>query len=280
MAALAIGGLLLISLALQPPGFAFVGTAVVGLLDVLASSAWLLSTWTSEHLSYELDGEQFTVRWPGGRARVPLGLVDGVYGGQRVSAELPAAFRWLPGVWPYWPARNRAGHRLIACSTSAEQSLVVVTAGHLAVIVSPVDSARFRRVLIDQAQRTEPLDPEDCEAEVQLGVPWSALADRWWAAVVGPGLGLWLLACTVLSATYSRLPSQLPLRFDASGHPVDMGTPSDLTRLVLGGLVVLALDTAIGAWLHASQRALGRVTWIVGAGLQLMVLIGLAHFLP
>lgn len=260
----------------QEPGPRMVLLLGGSMLAGLAATAALVWFAGYRHLAYELGDHDLRVWWLGGSAIVSYTAIDGVFPGQRlVGASTPSTPSW-PGIY-VGGGRIRGVGRLRFYATSRDPSeLTLVTAGAAGLVLSPIESAGFRAALIErvEAHVHAPVAPDRVRVVPPAHTPWTAVRDPWLLALVGLSLLTLLLTVAVVALNFSLLPDRVPLRFDGSGQPLEIGFKGDLFRLPLGGFGVLLADVLLALWLHPREPALARLLLAGGFAVQVIGTIG------
>jgi hypothetical protein len=232
-------------------------------------------------LQYALSESALHVRWLGQVLVVPYAAIDGIYTGQRLVGHA------TPGV-PSWPGiyvgagRVRGVGRLRFFTTSPDPAaLTLVTFEHGGLVVSARQPQEFRAALIERVEQSSGAlgAPGAVFSAPVPQAPWSALSDRWLAPSAAAGGVLLLAVLAVVVLGLPNLADVIPLRFDASGQPTQIGPKADLLRLPVLGLLLLVVDVALGVWAHPRDRLLGRLLWVGGAVLQAALLVACVRLL-
>jgi hypothetical protein len=84
-----------------------------------------------------------------------------------------------------------------------------------------------------------------------------------------------LAGLAFVTLRYGLLPERLPLRVDAAGHPIEIGSRADLLRLPGGGLLAALVNGMLGVWVHPREPVLARLLWVTGASVLAAVLLAL-----
>jgi Bacterial PH domain len=278
-AALAVALGLLALAAVQQPGPTMLGIAVLAAAFGLAGAALLVWGLAYRRLIYTLTDTSLHVRWLGHTVILPYAAIDGIYTGQRlVGHAAPGVPRW-PGIF-VGPGRLRGVGRLRFFTTSPDPAaLTLITLEHGGLVVSARNPHDFRTALI---QRVQDLGEDAPVVGGWLDQPipmWSALTERWLLASVSAGV---LLVLVVLALVALGLPNAgdiIPLHFDATGQPSQLGPKGDLLRLPALGLLLLVVNAALGIILHARDAVLARVLWVGGAVLQAALVVAVVRLL-
>lgn len=261
----------------QGPGLALAGLAVVGL--ALAAAGLLLLLWAVAYrqMRYVLQSDALEAQWFGGCTRIPYGAIDGIYAGNRLGGNnAPRGLYW-PGIL-VGPGRARGFGKLFFYGTSLDQShQLVVTAHSVGVVLTAIDPQGFRAALIERADQVgeEGLVEEEPQIVQPNVAPWSSAADAWAPWCIGVGLVLLAATLVVAILRYPMLPDTIYLRFDATGQATDAGSRNNLFLLPGGGLVVLFLNWALGAWFHPREPLFARMLWVGADLIQVIALIAL-----
>ena len=247
---------------------------------VLATAGVVLLVWASGYrrMAYALSESALRIDWLGRTLVLPYEAIQGIYGGQRLSGNSSARL-------PRWPGINVGSIRLPSLgrlrfyATSTDQSeLTLITVEKGGVIVSARDPTAFQTALITHVDSyTEVAEPTTWHVRPPTDLPWTALADLWLPACVGLGVLALLVTLGLITQRYDALPDALPLHFDASGQTSQISPKSDLLRLPLLGLVVLALNWGLGIVVHPRERILGRLLWLGAVAVQLVLLIAVVR---
>jgi hypothetical protein len=251
---------------------------------VLAGLGAAIFVWALAYrrLVYELGEWALQVRWLGQTLIVPYVAIDGIYTGQRlVGHAVPQVPCW-PGIY-VGPGRVRGIGRLRYFTTSPDPAaLTLLTFEHGGVVLSARYPQEFRAALIRRVEGSQEgrSDNPSSVWTAPLGrAPWSALGDRWLPLSTAAGLVLLLGVLAVVIYGLPGLTDVIPLHFDASGQPSQIGPKIDLLRLPLFGLLLLALNVGLGMWAHVRDRLLARLLWVGGAVVQATVLVAVVRLL-
>lgn len=268
----------------QPPGVGLlVGAAVSALLSAAAGGALALAA-GYRRLSYALGPDALRITWLGQAYQVPYAAIEGIYGGKRLGlAAGPAWRRGLLAVAGGIARVEDLGTVHFFTTRGGPSSLILVTMAREAVALSPGDLAGFRAALIERIQEGDDAPPGQDEAMMRvasLGVPWSALHDRWMLPLVALGAVLLLGVLAAISLPFDRLPDVVSLRFDAAGVATDLAPKAELLRLPLVGLLIVLGNLALGTWIHSREPLLARLMWATATVLQGMLLVGVVRLLP
>jgi hypothetical protein len=275
------GGLLFVALATlvfggsREPGATMLLLCIVAAL--LAALGMALLVWAIAYLrlAYTLTETALRVEWLGRTVVVPYPAILGIYTGQRLAGHAaPGVVRW-PGI-NVGAARVRGIGRLRFFATSTDQSaLTFIAVEHGGLVISARDPQQFQAALIERVE----LCPDAEAAAIwqqtpPTSAPWTALADFWLPLCVAIGTLLVLVIVAVITARFSALPDQIPIHFDASGQPNQIAAKTDLLRLPLFSLLLMAFNWAAGIWVHPRERLMARVLWLGGVVLQVVLLMG------
>jgi hypothetical protein len=276
------GGLLVLAVAVlvfggsREPGTVMLLLCV--LAAVLAAIGSFLLVWAIayQQLAYSVTESALRIDWLGRTLVVPYAAIQGIYTGQRLSGHAaPSVLHW-PGI-SVGPARVRGLGRLRFFATSTDQSaLMFISVERGGIIVSARDPQAFRAALIASVEQSQDLGSDALLAHQSppTAAPWTAFADAWLPICIALGTLLLLLVVAAITIRFDALPDQIPIHFDAVGRPSQIAPRTDLLRLPLLGLICLAVDWAVGVWVHPREKELARMIWIGGAVVQVVLLIG------
>jgi len=248
---------------------------------VLAVAGALILLWglAYRRLAYALGSDSLDVAWFGRSVVVPYASIEGIYTGQRlIGNTVPKVPAW-PGIY-VGSGHARGLGRLRFFTTSPDPAaLTLISSQRDTLVVSARDPHAFRAALIERVERAS--DAEATHGSIAPGasVPWSAVRDRWLAASLALSLTLLLAMQVALAIGFGALPETIPLRFDASGQPTHVAPAEDLLRLPLLATVLVALNAALGIWLHLRERLLARLLWIGGVLVQAIVFVAIVRLL-
>jgi Bacterial PH domain len=266
---------------LPEPGPGLLPIALTATLLALGGMALAVWGYAYRRLAYVLTGEGLEIDWLGETFVAPYAAIDGIYTGQRlVSGENPLARlpRW-PGIY-VGQTRVRGIGRLHFFTTSQDPgALTVVTFQGGGAVLSARTPPDFRTALIDRVSRCSESGGAAAYARPASAAPWTAVRDAWLPVCVVIGLALLLVNLGVVGLAYSGLPDEVTLRFDAAGHPAEIGSRADLLHLPLIGLLGLVANGVAGVWCHVYERLVARVVWVGAVVLQAVLLVALVRLL-
>ncbi len=233
-------------------------------------------TWGSRSLCYHLSDHELTIRWLWIQEIIPLGRIEGLYGGHRLDKNIRVVGLTWPGHY-VGSARAEGLGRLKYYGTTRDTSAVlIVGTPQCGYVLTPADLEGFRAGLIE---RLEAIPDEEIEMAPQARTRMpgllrlSALRD----GVVGVSLAIAILALLgsfgYVSAQFPRLPELMPLHFNFAGEPDLIGPPRDAFRMPLIGLFILLANGVLVAAVHGWQRDAARVLAAATIFVQLVMLI-------
>ncbi|GAC1321772.1 MAG: hypothetical protein NVSMB2_18760 [Chloroflexota bacterium] len=250
-------------------------TAVVLLIVGGGLLTWALAY---HRLRYVLTDAAICVEWLGETTVVPYSAILGIYTGQRLGGHATAGLPRWPGI-NVGAARVRGVGRLRYFATSTDQSdLTLITVEHGGLVISAAEPQAFRAALIEHVEASGEQPTPEAWYQTPTGrPPWTALRDLWLIACVVVAALTTLAILLVIALRFSALPAQITMHFDATGQASQVASKYDLLRLPFFGIVLVLVDWALGAWLHARDRLLARLLWLGGALVQLVLLIGIVR---
>jgi hypothetical protein len=251
----------------------FLGLLALLVLVLVLAVSYLLYCVLS--LSYEINRNRLLIRWGASECVVPLAQITQIRG-EGVTLRRPGRWRGLK--WPgYMVGRSerRTEPKLPILSFATqplERQLLLVTSS-LSYGVSPADRRGFLEALTIR-RRMGALQKLEQEAHHPALTSWTLWHDptAWRLALGGATAVAAQLA--YLCWRFPRLPAFLPVHLGASGYADRIVGRSELFRLPLIGLLVLALNGVVGLLLHAKQRAASYL--VLGGALIAQALLSLA----
>ena len=227
-------------------------------------------------LRYVLSPQELTIQWLGSREVIPLGRIEGIYGGRRLGKRCQVhGLHW----WGHYVGASRAeglGRLRFYGSSLEPEAAVIIATADAGYAITPDDPDGFRERLI---ARLEDMPPEEVET-----APPPRRRAPWWMglsmAADGATMLCLLLAVTVLLASFGyvaarfpTLPELMPLHFNYAGEPDLIGPPRDAFRMPAIGLVILLANTGVLAVVHRRQRAMGRLLAAATVFVQVVMLV-------
>lgn len=235
----------------------------------------LFGWWTLgiARLSYRIDDEAMRIRWCGGEVIVPIVDIQRVVPGRTVGEESVTGLNWW-GCHIGRGAVSALGPTLFfATHNRPEDNVFVVTPGRSYGLTVP-DQVAFaeacsRRLIVGfepaESQRVEP-----------RGL---ALLPLWRDGHVWFAFSLVLVALGALGgylfSQYPDLPALVQIDFPRATGIVRVGERSELLRIGAVGGGIVAVNLALGFFIHIRERAAG--LWLfTSAALLQAVLLGAA----
>lgn len=227
-------------------------------------------------LRYVLSPQELTIQWLGSQEVIPLGRIEGIYGGRRLGKRCRVhGLRW----WGHYVGSSRAeglGRLRFYGSSLEPEAAVIIATADAGYAITPDDPDGFRERLI---ARLEAMPPEEVETSPppRRRAPWwmglSMAADG--AAMLGLLLAVAVLLASFgyVAARFPTLPELMPLHFNYAGEPDLIGPPRDAFRMPAIGLVILLANTAVLAVVHRRQRAMGRLLAAATVFVQVVMLV-------
>lgn len=267
-ATLAGAGLALCSLAAwihlltQPVGTASIFAALAGLsTGALALCAAAVAA-GYRSMRYGLDDTQLTISFLWMRETVPLGRVEGVYGGRRLGKVSRIDGLRLPGLYVGTAEGTELGSARFYATTRRLASTIVATTAQRAYAITPSDLEGFRSHFV---ARLEALSREDVAKAPEpsaegLLAPLAPLAgDRVWLGLLAASALALLVSFAYVGIKMPELPASIPLHFNGAGQPDMIAPRADLLRIPIIGMLVLGVNGLLAAAAHAWQRDTSRL---------------------
>lgn len=261
--------------AIRGPGAVVVLALALG--SVL-SAGWLALAWLGARgLRYSLGTQALVIDWRDEQIVVPYAAVEGLYAGSRLSGQTRPASFTLPGASMGEGRHHQFGRlRYFATHDAPAGLLVLVTQGQ-GFVITPHDPGPFRAALVGHLESADLVDPPPTVSTAQnAGSRWSLLRDRWVLGSGAAALVLFFLLTAWLQVRIPFLPPQIPLRWDGSGIPIEVGEPDDLLRIPLFALAMLIASVAAAGYLRPHETLLARV--LVGGSVATGLVVLLAGF--
>ncbi|MCL4232424.1 MAG: hypothetical protein HUU14_00695 [Dehalococcoidia bacterium] len=240
----------------------FVAWIVAGTL-ALAALTFAHWTYALVTLDYIIDKNTLTIRWGFRRVIVPIDAIQRMVPGRTLDEPRVRGQNWW-GCHIGSADVKRIGFTLFYSTHRApEELLYVVTTGE-SYAITVLDQAAFAEEIQARARvaTAEEPHPQRSSATGLAALPF------WRDRVATTTAALSVLAGAVLFgyvySQYPGLPDVIQLNFPALGGIVRVGDKSELLRIVYLGLGVLAVNTTLGIFLHARERAAG--LWMLASG--------------
>ncbi|MBV9545411.1 MAG: DUF1648 domain-containing protein [Chloroflexi bacterium] len=279
-AILALGLLCLIAAATRDVGQTLLMLTIAAVVLIAAGTAFAAWALAYRRLVYVLTDSAVHVRWMGETLVVPYSAIEGIYTGQRLVGHATPSVPYWPGIY-VGPGRLRGTGRLRFFATSPDPSaLTLISVEHGGFVLSARNPQDFRAALIERVEQSpETPRPDHVYSRPADTAPWSALVDRWLPACVAASVVLLLVVLALVVYGLPNLRDLIPLHFNASGEPSQIGPKQDLLRLPLLGLLLLCLDVGLGVWRHPADRLLARVLWVGSVALQAALVVAVVRLL-
>jgi|GEM_PF-1702816 len=251
---------------------------VAGLAALALAAGVGALTYGWRSMEYRLDDQKLTISWLCITETVPLGRVEGVFGGHRFGKMAEVDGVAWPGHYVGQAMAEELGRvKYYGTSRKPSTSIIIATAkGSYA--ITPADLDGFRARLIS---RLEALPPDEIARarEPRTSMPWlltfSILRDGVALGLMGVALLLLLASFGYVSAKFPGLPELMPLHFNFANEPDLIGPPRDAFRMPAIGAFILLVNLVVAAAVHGSQREAGRILAAATPFIQLVMLIAI-----
>ncbi len=251
---------------------------VAGLAALVLAAAAGALTYGWRSMQYRLEDQKLVISWLWIKETIPLGRVDGVFGGRRFGETIDVDGLVWPGQYVGFASAEEVG-RVRFYGTSREPSTAIIIATAKACYaVTPADLSGFRSRLIS---RLEALTPEDVERsrEPRTTMPWllsfSILRDGMALGLMAAALLVLLVSFGYVCARFPTLPELMPLHFNFANEPDLIGPPRDAFRMPGIGAFILMINLVVATALHRSQREAARILAGATPFIQLVMLIAI-----
>ncbi len=237
-----------------------------------------VATFGYRSLRYRLTSEEFTVSWLWTREVIPLGRIEGIYGGHRLGRKSRVGgFSW-PGHYVGWTRGEGLGRLKFYGTTTDPAGAMIVATTEVGYAITPSDLQQFRERLIEKLEAM-PMEAVEEAPQARTEMP------RWLALSIlrdGVAVACGVLALVVLlgsfgyvAARFPGLPELMPLHFNFAGEPDLIGPPRDAFRMPIIGLLLLLLNGLVAAAIHGRQRDAGRMLAAATVFVQVVMLIAI-----
>lgn len=249
---------------------------VAGAAGTLLALACGILTYGYYSMRYRLGERDLTISWLWTREIIPLGRVDGVYGGHRFGKRVEVeGLNWL-GHHVGTAAAESVGRTRFYGTTTEPSAAIIVGTPDRAYGITPAALGEFQGRLI---QRLEALPEEEIEAapEPATIVPrllrLSLLRDGVCTGLLAAALVVLLGSFGYVSFRFPTLPELMPLHFNFAGEPDLIGPPMEAFRVPAIGALILVANWVVAAAIHGWQRDASRILAGATAFVQLVVLM-------
>ncbi|MDO8673316.1 MAG: PH domain-containing protein [Dehalococcoidia bacterium] len=242
---------------------------VAGAATVVSAAFFIFWTFSCWRLKYAIDKATLVIRWGPIRNIVPLNLVERTFSGAEV--EKTPKIRGLN--WPGHHVGSASVGSLdrvvfFSAHVSPRELVYVVTPG-IAYAISPQNPSAF----LDRLNKTkEKFSPP---AVRPMAVRWSILRLPFWRDRAAQTIILIAFLINVslfayVAYFYPSLPELLPLHFTVFGDVDLIGYRTEVLKLPVMALVVLAFNLAFGLALHSKEKVGSYITLVTAAFVQVV----------
>jgi len=232
----------------------------------------LFAYWTYGCLTlrYHLDRNGLTIYWGDIRQLIPMDRIERLVPGREVPPPKVAGVSWLGHHVGRANVEGLGDVVFYATHSSHEELLYVVTASQTYGITVR-DEVRFAEDLQGH-QRMGPV-----VSLPQVTERHSIAAQPFWhdplAQLLALGSALaFVVMLGYVFRSYPGLPESIPFAFPSIGGVTRVADKSELLRLPMTGIGLLAINLVLGFVLHAWERAVGYLLFLAGIGAQVVLL--------
>lgn len=251
---------------------------VLALLVVVGGGVLAGLAWGARTLSYRLEAGRLTIRWLWWCVEVPYGAVDGVFSGARLGAEPGPRFLSVGGYRVGMSAGSSDRPIYYYTTTQQLERLSLISTESGLFVLSPSDSAAFRRELIERLE---------AHTEAPSGLrPWTRpwffkpFQDPLAASCLGLSLGLLLVGLGLVLDRYPALPDRLAFQVEPSGQVLASGPREHVVWLPVTAGFGAVVNALVGCAVARREPILGRLLWLSAPLLQLLALMSVVRVLP
>ena len=231
-------------------------------------------------LRYRIENRGLIITWLWVRETVPLGAIEGLFGGHRFGKKLSMDGLVLHGHYVGTARAEGIGRvRFYGSSNDPSAALIVATANR-GYAITPADLDGFRAQLIEVL---ESLPEEEIERapEPKTSMPaimrLSVLRDRVAIACLGVSIAVLVGSFGYVSYKFPLLPELMALHFNYAGEPDLIGPPIDAFRMPVIGVLICGFNAVAAAFLHRWRRDAGRVLAVATVFVQFVMLIAVVR---
>lgn len=266
----ALMGLLVWRGASQPIDLPAVGAYVAAAFFFGLGCLFAYWTYGCLTLRYHLDGNGLIIRWGDVRQLIPMDRIERLVPGRELPPPKVSGVSWLGHHVGHAKVGELGDVMFYATHRTHEELLYVVTSGGTYAISVP-DEARFAEDLQGHQRLGQVVSlPQITERH-------SFAAQPFWHDPIAQVLALAsIIACAVTLGyvfhNYPSLPESIPLPFPALDGVTRVDDKRELLAIPITGIGLLAVNLALGFFLHAWERAVGYLLFLAAAGAQIILL--------
>ena len=228
--------------------------ATLGSAIRLVYQLWGLMT-----ASYSMDRNAVIIHWGGTEHTVPMALISEVISGSDLqNLKIRPGIRW-PGCF-LGIGKADDIETILFYATEFPSQQVILRTKTVAYAISPADLETFLPALRERLEMGPTQEVEEKSTHPPF-LDWAIWHDRWgWGLLLG-AFTLLVTFVGFLCWRYPYLPSQIGLRFSASGEPMLLTSKNRIFYLSLLGLIFTILNGSIGLFLYHRLRAAAFFLW-------------------
>lgn len=253
---------------------------VAGLAGIALAVAAAVLTYGFFSLRYRIENRGLIINWLWMRETIPLGAIEGLYGGHRLGKKVSVEGLNWPGYYVGKAKAEGIGRLLFFGTTSDPSSAIIVATARRVYSVTPLDLDGFRTQLIEMLESL-PEEEIEREPEPKTSVPAIARLSILRDSVAIP---FFMLSALVLlgsfgyvSYRFPELPELMALHFNYAGEPDLIGPPRDAFRMPLIGLLMLGFNIVVASLLHQWRKDAGRVLAAATVFIQVVMLMAVVR---
>lgn len=223
-------------------------------------------------LRYEFDRNRLVIHTAAGQQIIPMSSITRVIDGRGGGLQVHLASLFWPGYWIGHGTIEGVGLTLFYAVAPPSEQVIIVTP-LLAYGISTPDMDTFLEVFRTALSMGPSVEVSQVSEKASY-INWAIWRDRWMQSLVLGNAAVNLLLFGLLLFRYPRLPSRLPLHFDAAGTVDRIASRRDVFALPVIALIILSVNGAFGAMFYRHQRVASYLAW--GGSLVVQFLFFLA----
>lgn len=236
----------------------------------LVFANWAYSVWS---LAYIIERDALIIRWGFREVIVPIDTIQRMVPGRTLDESKIEGLNWW-GCHVGSADVKRIGATLFYSTHSSPDELLYVVTTEEAYALTVLDQVHFAESVQARAE-VEPVELHE-QRSTAIGIAaFPFWRDRFAMGAFAISAALCAILCGYIYARYPGLPNVIQLSFPALGGVVRVGDKSELLRIAYLGGGVLVLNSVVGVFVHARERAAG--LWLLtSSGMVQLVLLAAA----
>lgn len=248
---------------------AWVVAASLVLLGLIFAN-WAYSVWS---LAYIIERDRLVIRWGLREVVIPVDTIQRMVPGRTLDESKIEGLNWW-GCHVGSADVKRIGATLFYSTHSSPDELLYVVTTEETYALTVLDQARFAEEVQARAE-VGPVEQHDQRSSAIGIAAFPFWRDGFAIGAFAISAALCAILCGYVYARYPGLPNVIQLSFPALGGVVRVGDKSELLRIAYLGGGVLIVNSVVGVFVHARERAAG--LWLLtSSGMLQLVLLAAA----